>query len=303
MNLVLYLLAVLIWGSTWLGIKFQVASAVPAPVSVCWRFLLASAILFGWSLLTRRSMRFSRRDHVLILILGLFTFSVNYVCFYEAERSLASGLVALVFSLLPVFNMINGVVFLRRYPEPRVVLGAAVGIAGIVVVFWPDIVGFNPHSTGSLGLLLSVLGTISASFGNMAMARIQRSGLPVIQTNAIGMAYGAISIGIYSWLSGAHFSFDPSPSYVMSLGYLAIFGTVVAFGAYITLLGRIGPDRAAYAAVLFPIVALALSTLFEGYVWSSRSIVGAILILVGNVLVLARGRLPQATKPSSAEAC
>jgi len=302
MNLALYLLAVLIWGSTWLGIKFQVASAVPAPVSVCWRFLLASGILFGWSLLRGRSMRFSRRDHVLILVLGLFTFCFNYVCFYEAERSLASGLVALVFSLLPVFNMINGVVFLRRYPEPRVVLGATVGIAGIVVVFWPDIVGFDPHSTGSLGLLLSVLGTISASFGNMAMARIQRSGLPVIQTNAIGMAYGAIAIGIYSWLSGARFSFDPSPGYVLSLGYLAIFGTVVAFGAYITLLGRIGPDRAAYAAVLFPIVALALSTLFEGYVWSGRAIIGAILILAGNVLVLAKGRLPQATKPSSAEA-
>src|ERR1700730_17686531 len=302
MNLLLYLIAVLIWGSTWLGIKFQVASTVPAPVSVCWRFFLASAILFGWSWLSRRSMRFSRREHLMILVLGLFTFCFNYVCFYEAERSLASGLVALIFSLLPVFNMINEVVFFRRYPEPRVMLGAAVGIAGVVVVFWPDIVGFDPHSTGSLGLLLSLFGTISASIGNMTMARIQRSGLPVIQTNAIGMAYGAIAIAVYAWFTGAHFSFDPSPSYVLSLGYLAIFGTVVAFGAYITLLGRIGPDRAAYAAVLFPIVALALSTLFEGYVWTTRSIVGAVLILAGNVLVLAKGRLPQPVKPSSASA-
>ena len=140
------------------------------------------------------------------------------------------------------------------------------------------------------GLLWSIAGTLLASIGNMASASNQRRGLPVLQANAYGMTYGAVFMLAFAVIGGSQFNFDSSPLYVGSLIYLALFGSVIAFGCYLTLIGRIGPDKAAYATVLFPLIALGLSTIFEDYQWSVGAIVGMVLVLFGNVLVLSRKR-------------
>jgi drug/metabolite transporter (DMT)-like permease len=286
-NLLLYLATVAIWGSSWLGIKYQLGVVAPE-VSVLYRFVLAAALLLGWCWLRGLSLRFTWRQHVGLAAQGVPLFSLNYIIFYVATNYLTSGLVAVTFSTITVMNIVFGAVLLGAPIRPRVALGALLGIAGLSLVFWPDLAAFDTGSAGLIGLGLSLIATAFASLGNMASARNQRAGIPVVQANAVGMVYGALCTLAVVLARGVPFSFDPSPLYVGALVYLALFATVIGFGCYLTLLGRIGADRAAYTGVVFPVVALGLSTVFEGFVWTELALAGVALIVVGNVVVLAR---------------
>jgi drug/metabolite transporter (DMT)-like permease len=288
-NAGLYLLTSFIWGSTWLAIKYQLGVVAPE-LSIVYRFALAAAMLGGYVWLRRLPMRFSRRQHGFIALQGAFLFSINYVLVYVAEETLPSGLVAVIFSTIILMNVLLGALLLRDPIRLRVLVGGLVGLLGLTVIFWPELVGFRLSGARGVGLVLSLLGSLSASVGNIISARNQRDKLPVVQTNALGMAYGALLTLGYALARGAPLRFDPSPGYVLSLLYLAAFGSVIAFGGYLTLLGRIGPDRAGYIAVVFPVVALALSTLFEGLRWDPISLAGAALVVAGNGLALSRSR-------------
>ena len=290
-NATLYLLTSLIWGSTWLAIKYQLGSVDPE-ISVAYRFALAAAILLVYSRLRGLPLRFSLRDHLYIGLQGLTLFSLNYILVYLAELYLTSGLVAIAFSLIIVFNVFLAALLLRNPILPRVLLGAVVGMAGLALVFRHELTGLAVSGERGLGLLLAVAGTAVASVGNIVAARNQRQALPIVQTNAIGMAYGAlITLGV-ALLRGAKPGFEASFAYVASLLYLAAFGSVIAFGGYLTLLGRIGPDRAAYISLVFPIVALILSTLFEGLRWGPEAILGVLFVVAGNAIALTRRRRP-----------
>jgi len=288
-NGLLYLITVFIWGSTWLAIKFQLGVVSPE-LSVAYRFGLAAAILLVFSMLRRLPLRYGWRSHAFMALQGLFLFSMNYILVYLAEGYLTSGLVAIIFSMIVILNVIFGALFLRNPVRINVVIGALVGFAGLTLVFFPELSSFDFSSERALGVGLTFLGAISASLGNIISARNQRHNLPVVQTNAFGMAYGAVFMLALALLRGAQLSFEPSAGYVLSLLYLAVFGSVIAFYTYLTLLGRIGPDRAAYVTVLFPIIALLLSTLFEGMTWNLPQLAGVALVLLGNVAVLVRIR-------------
>jgi drug/metabolite transporter (DMT)-like permease len=283
----LYTITVFIWGSTWLGIKFQLGRVDPL-VSVVYRFLLAAALLFAWCHLRRLKMRFCLRDHLFIALQGACLFAVNYWLFYLAEVHLSSGIVAVVFSTIVFWNILNGRIFLKTPVRANVIFGAGLGIIGIGLVFWPEISGLSLADAGFRGFMLSIAATLMASFGNILSARNQRHGLPVVQTNAFGMAYGTALMLTAALVTGKPFVLDPSATYVFSLLYLALFGSVIAFGCYLTLLGRIGADRASYATLLFPVIALIISTLFEGYRWSLPAVGGVAVILAGNALSLAK---------------
>lgn len=291
-NVGLYVLTSLIWGSTWLAIKFQLGVVAPE-LSIVYRFALAAAMLGVYARLRRLPMRFSLREHGFIALQGAFLFSINYVLVYLAEQSLSSGLVAVSFSTFILFNVLLGSLLLGDPVRPQVLAGGVVGLAGLALVFWPELAGFRLSGERSLGLILSLVGSLCASVGNIVSARNQRRKLPVVQTNALGMAYGALFTLVIALARGAPLRFDPSLGYVASLVYLAVFGTVVAFGGYLTLLGRIGPDRSGYIAIVFPVVALALSTLFEGLRWNLVSLAGVLLVVVGNGLALSRRRRRQ----------
>lgn len=288
-NVAFYALTSLIWGSTWLVITFQLGAVAPE-ASIVYRFALAALILLVYVLVRRLPMRFTPRQHAFMALQGTFLFSLNYILVYLAEQNLTSGLVAIVFSLLILSNVVLGAIFLRNPIRPRVVFGGLAGVAGLALVFWPELTGFALSGGGRLGLLLSFAAVLSASVGNIVSARNQRAGLPVVQTNAYGMAYGALVTLAIALVRGIDFTFDPSAGYVLSLLYLAVFGSVVAFGTYLTLIGRMGVDRAAYIGVVFPLVALALSTLFEGLAWNALGLLGVGLVAAGNVLVLRRRR-------------
>jgi drug/metabolite transporter (DMT)-like permease len=284
----LYLATVLIWGSTFYAIRFQVGDVVPE-ASIAYRFALAALLILAYCAARGRRLRFGRGDHGWMALQGLLLFGANYLLIYLATGLLTSGLIALLFSSIIFMNIVLAALFFRRPVEPPVVAGAVLGLTGIGLVFWPELAVLDASAATLRGLGLALAGTLVASFGNMVSVRNQAAGLPVVQTNGYGMAYGALLMALWATGRGLPFGFDPGAGYVLSLLYLALFGSVIAFGSYLTLLGRIGPARAAYAMVLFPLVALLISTLFEGYRWSAASVAGMALVLVGNVLALAVG--------------
>jgi drug/metabolite transporter (DMT)-like permease len=288
-NALLYAITFLIWGSTWLAITFQLG-VVPPELSVAYRFALASLILLGYSLYRGLSLRFTRRQHFYIALQGIFLFCLNYILVYYSEGFLKSGLVAVVFSSIVIMNVVFGALFLRAPVRAPVVVGGLVGTTGLMVAFWPELSSFDLTSDRALGLVFAILATLSASLGNIISARNQKAALPVIQTNAIGMGYGALLMFLFAFMRGVPLTFEPSPPYVISLLYLALFGSVFAFGAYLTLLGRIGADRASYVTVVYPIFALILSTLYEDLDWTINALMGTLLIVLGNMIVLTRKR-------------
>jgi drug/metabolite transporter (DMT)-like permease len=285
----LYLASVLIWGSTWYAIKFQLGVVAPE-VSLVYRFALAAIILLSFCALTGRSLKYSLRQHWFIALQGLFLFSSNYLVFYWATGLLTSGIVALMFSTVILMNIVNGAIFMRLAVSGRVILGACFGIAGIALIFWAELGAVDNNADTWRGLWMCLLATFFASIGNIISARNQKNGIPVIQTNAWGMGYGALVMLAYALVSGVSFNYDPGFSYSVSLIYLSVFGSILAFGFYLTLVGRIGADKAAYAAVLFPVIALGLSTIFENYQWSLRAVFGFALVLLGNYIVLTRSK-------------
>jgi drug/metabolite transporter (DMT)-like permease len=195
-----------------------------------------------------------------------------------------------MFSTVILMNIVNAALFMGSRVRPRVVIGAGFGIAGIAAIFWAEVSGVGDNADTWRGLWMCLLATWFASIGNIISARNQKKNIPVIQTNAWGMAYGSLIMAVFAFFSGVPFNYEPTISYSLSLGYLAIFGSILAFGSYLTLIGRIGADKAAYAAVLFPVIALGLSTLFEDYQWSLRALFGFMLVLLGNYIVLTRAR-------------
>lgn len=287
-NLNLYVITVAIWGSTWLAITFQLGT-VPPSVSVVWRFALSTLMLLAYVVWKRLPLRFRPRDHVWMALQGLFLFGINYVLTYLSEQYLVSGLVAVIFSLMVFLNIVGMRIFFGRPINGIGFLAAMLGVVGVGLVFWPELSRFSLARNELIGALLALVAMSIASLGTMVATRNQR--MPVVQVNGFAMMYGAGFVAFYAVLSGDRFVFDWSFPYVASLLYLALFGSVLAFGAYLTLMKRIGADRAGYSAVAIPVVALVLSTLFEDIHWQTPMILGVGLCLAGNVLMLARGRL------------
>ncbi|MGH8850895.1 MAG: DMT family transporter [Casimicrobiaceae bacterium] len=281
----LFVIASAIWGSTWFAIKYQLSDVAPE-VSVAYRFALAAGLLGAWCMATGRSLRFSRRDHGWLAALGVTLFGLNYISVYRAEVYVTSGLVAVLFSIIVFLNPIGMRVFFGTPLTARTFVAAALGVAGVALLFLPELAQARSGGAAAYGVVIGVGATVIASGGNLVAQRIQRAGIPTFSGNAWGMAYGAMAAAAAAFAQGEHWTFDARPGYVLSLAYLAVFGSVIAFGAYLTLLRRVGATRAAYTAVATPVIALALSTLFEGYRWTWVSALGVVLAVAGNWLAL-----------------
>ena len=280
-------MTVAIWGTSWYAMRYQIGQ-VPELQSIAYRFLLASAILILWCFITRRRLRFGWRDHLFCAIQGTTLFWFNYLLFYIAASRVSTGLLAVCFSTIVVMNIALGAIFFGTRAERRVWIGALLGVGGLGLVFLPEILGVEFSRAHLEGLVLSLVATFSASVGNMVSVRHKRAAMPVVESNALGMGYGALLGLAAAGLFSSPYRFDWQPTFLLSLAYLAFFASVIGFGSYLTLVQRIGADRAAYASVLFPLLALLLSTLFEGYRWTLLAGLGILLVLAGNLLVLLR---------------
>lgn len=287
MNALLYCLVVVIWGTTWIAIYLQ-QGPVAAPVSIFWRFAVATALMMLMMWIRGKLRTLSLRDHLFCLLQGSCVFCFNFWCFYTAAAWINTGLESVIFSMAVLFNAVNSFFFFGQKPPLRFYCAAALGLTGIVTLFWQDLMSSGFSGSLLLGIALSALGTFGFSLGNMISLRHQKKGLEVMTTNSWAMLYGTLLIAMIALLRGDNFTPQWTFSYLGALLYLAVFGSVIAFGAYFTLVGRIGPSNAAYSTLLFPLVALSFSTVYEGYIWQMNAVVGLLLILSGNLVMFAR---------------
>ena len=283
--MMLYITAILIWGTTWIAISFQLDDIAPE-VSLAYRFTIASALLFIFCKLRKLNLSYNKQQHMRMFGLGISMFGVNFYLLYSGQHLLNSALAAIAFATLVVMNIINSKLFFNTPVSSREYFGSGLGLTGICILFWPEISVQNLNSEGLIGLGLCLLGTFVASLSNMLSISNHRHQLPIIQTNAYAMGYGAISMALLGIVKGTEFRVDMPIDYWLAMAYLAVFGSVIVFGCYLTLLGKIGANKTAYITIVTPAIAVGISSVVEGFTWTIYTFCGISLILFGNVIVL-----------------
>ncbi|HYC04753.1 MAG TPA: EamA family transporter [Azospirillaceae bacterium] len=299
-NLILFITATLIWGSTWYAIEFQLGVVDPA-LSISYRFALAGALLMGWLALRGQKILPPPGAWRWIALTGCFTFSVNYLLVYVATAHLPSGLVAVGGSALTLMNILNARLLLGQPIKPIVLVGGVLGVTGVLLLFLPEFEVQGLAGGAAIGFGCIMLSNLSASFGNMAVSKARSQNVPLLPATAWGMLLGSAVMACVAMGRGAELTFQFTPAYMLSLLYLALFGSVAAFLSYFALIGRMGADRAGYVAVMTPILALVISTLFEDFHWTPVGAAGLLLAVGGNVLVMAPPRLVSRLRGVAAE--
>ena len=287
MNTVLYLSTVLIWGSTWIAIHWQLGS-VDAIVSIFYRFGIAAVLFLPLLKLFGYLQKTQRRDHVFFVMQGACLFSFNYLFMYQAGHYIITGLMSVIFALVALFNAFNQWLIWRKKPSGTIYLASVLGLVGLVFLFWRELQVSHNVEEILIGIAFAMAGTYVFSLGNMVSVRNSQQGIKPWTSNAYGMIYGALILFIGMQLFQVPFQWDDSPHYMASLAFLAIPGSIIAFTMYLVLVSRVGASQAAYTGVLFPVVALTFSTFIEGYHWDIYAIVGLTLVMLG-VVVSSRG--------------
>ena len=231
MNAFLYFIVLLAWGSSWFAISFQLGDVAPQ-VSIVWRFLLASLMLFIWCFARGLKLSFSWRDHLNWIILGFFLFCVNYICAYFGTSYLTTGVVCLF--LLTLFTVFNGFIFFKKPVRLPILFGAIIGIAGLSIIFSNEISSTEWSLDSGIvkGFLWMLLATFFASIGMLLSGQMQARKIPLIQSNAFSMLYGSLILVTYISFSDISFSFSTSYSYVTSLIYLSVVASAIGFWHY-----------------------------------------------------------------------
>ena len=284
-NLALFAGCVAIWSTTWLAITWQLGPVAPE-VSVAWRFMLAALIVAAWCKLRGLSLRFSALEHASLALFGATMYCVAYIFVYRAEEHLASGLVAVGYSAGPLLAMVGLRIAFGQPMTARMALGSAFGVLGIVFVFWPEFGRLSESRDVATGATFTMLAVVASTLGGLLAHRNHERKLHGWPTMAWSMGYGGLTALALALALGRPLSFEWTPGYVLSLLYLVTLGTIAAFAGWLTLLGRIGAARASYVGVMVPVVALILSTLFEGLAWHPLMAFGIAISVAGNVLVL-----------------
>ncbi|MCP4988036.1 MAG: DMT family transporter [Colwellia sp.] len=294
-NSFLYIVSVIIWGSTWIAINYQLGEVAPE-VSIVYRFGLAAACMFTFCRFKQLPLRYSAKQHIQLFAFGLTLFGCNYYLLYNAQAHINSALTSIAFSTLMMANILNARIWFKTHISSQIYFGGGLGLIGIVTLFWPQVSTVHFGDSTLLGLGLCAIGVMFASTGNMLSIKNQQKNIPVLPATAWGMLYGALFMLVLALIQGQEFIFSYTFSYISSLLYLSIFGSVIAFGAYLTLLERIGAHKASYATIIFPAVAVVISSFVEGFTWDSYTFIGLTLMLAGNLVVLAKPRKSKKTK-------
>ena len=284
-NFFLFLITLFCWSPTWYIIKFQLGYVDPL-VSVFYRFLAASIIIFIYLIYKNKNLKFSLNYHMWFLCFGVCLYSINYVFFYLSNTYLISAFPAIVFSTVVIMNILGEAFYFKKKPSLKTLIGATIGMIGILIIFNNEILNFDLKNGTHIGLFLALLGTFSASTGNMIHQRNLNNNFPLVETIAYAMLYGSLITLLITQIKGTELLFEYSFSYIASLIYLSTVGSIFAFIFYLKLLERVGAGRAGYVGVVMPVLALLISTLFEGLKWQTDLIIGLPILILGAVLVI-----------------
>ncbi len=290
-NPTLYAVCVLIWGTTWFAITAQIDVVVPE-VGVAIRFGLAAVVLLVGCVAAGISLRYPRRVHALLAAQGLSGFCASYICVYQAERFVVSGVVAVGYAASPLFGLVLARVFLGTRMAGRVALGGAVGIVGVALIFAHEFERMTASQEVVSGAVLTLASVVLSSLATIAAARYHRDGVNGWGPLALAMGYGAVGAAVVALVEGRPWGWAWTLPFVGSLAYLSLFGSIAAFGAYFALVHRMGPAKAGYVGVVTPVVALAVSSALEGFVWTGLTVAGVGLAIAGNVVAMWPGRRP-----------
>ena len=284
-NLILFGVTLFCWSPTWYIIKFQLGYVDPL-VSVFYRFLLASIIIFIYLMIKKENLKFSFNYHVWFLYFGVCLYSLNYVFFYLSNTYLISAFPAIVFSTVVIMNILGEAFYFKKKPSLKTLIGASIGMVGIIIIFNDEILDFTLNNDTHIGLFLALIGTFFASTGNMVHQRNLNNNFPVMVTIAYAMLYGSLITLLITQLRNTELLFEYSFSYIASLIYLSIVGSIFAFIFYLKLLKNVGAGRAGYVGVIMPMLALLISTVFENLEWHIDLIVGLPILIIGAILVI-----------------
>lgn len=282
-NTTLYGICILIWGTTWFAITAQIAVLAPE-AGVAIRFGLAAVVLAVFCRVRGVRMRYPWRQHALFLAQGLAAFCASYICVYEAERFVVSGVVAVGYAASPLFGLVLARACLGMPMSARVAVGGVVGIAGVALIFWHEFARLTMSQQVVWGAELTMVSVLLSSLGTIAAAAYHRQHVAGWAPLTWAMGYGAVAAALFALATGTPWHWSWSPVFVGSLLYLALFGSIAAFGAYFALVRRVGPAKAGYIGVLTPVVALVVSSLFEGFVWTGLTVAGVALVILGNAI-------------------
>ncbi|MFC6441626.1 DMT family transporter [Bowmanella sp. JS7-9] len=294
---VLFAICTLIWGSTWLVIRLQLGVVDPM-VSVLYRFVIAAFLLLVWITLSRRSLRIPRQLHLPVAAGGLALYWLDYTLLYYGEEHLISAVVALMSCLMIYMNVLLRRWFFNKPVRRDVLLGASLGVIGLVLVFRPEFARLSTDSLLIGGILLVIGSNFFASVGNVLNEYVLEHGVPVVQLNFWGMSYAVIAMLLAIWIGGIPLTLPADSDFWLATVYLSVFGTVLAFGAYMKLMQKIGSDRSVFVVLLFPLVALVLSSWFENFQWQWQTLLGIGVILLGNATALGKLRLMRHLRPA-----
>ena len=284
-NFILFIFTLFCWSPTWYVIKFQLGYVDPL-VSVFYRFLIAAVIIFIYLIFKKKTLKFSLNQHVWFLFFGVCLYSLNYVFFYLSNTYLISAFPAIVFSTVVIMNILGEGFYFKNKPSLKTLLGAIIGMVGIIIIFNDEILNFTLSKGTHFGLFLALLGTFCASTGNMIHQRNLNNNFPLIPTIAYAMLYGSLVTLLVTQIKGTELLFEYSVRYIASLAYLSVVGSIFAFIFYLKLLEKVGAGRAGYVGVVMPVLALLISTIFEDLEWQIDLVLGLPILLVGAVLVI-----------------
>ena len=284
-NTTLYGICVLIWGTTWFAITAQIAVLAPE-AGVAIRFGLAALVLMTACRWRGTRLRYPPAVHALFIAQGLAAFCASYVCVYQAERFVVSGVVAVGYAASPLFGLVLARVCLGSRMSARVALGGVVGVAGVALIFWHEFATLTLSQHVVWGAELTMVSVLLASLGTIAAAGYHARGVSGWGPLAWSMSYGSAGAIAFALVTGTPWNWSWSPAFLGSLLYLVLFGSIAAFGAYIALVRRVGPAKAGYIGVLTPVVALVISSAYEGFVWTGLTVAGIALAIAGNVIAL-----------------
>ncbi|MFN3453947.1 MAG: DMT family transporter [Pseudobdellovibrio sp.] len=285
-NLVYFLTCAIIWGITWIAIKYQIPY-VDGSVAVFYRFIFSSFLIFIICLLTKKSLFiYSKSQHLRFFLQGLFLFCLNYLLTYWASSMATSALVALAFTALIFFNMFAARIFLATPFDKKVIWGSLISFSGMAAIAWNEYLNIGLHPMSLWGFVLSLIATLSACAGNIFSTFNKKDKIPIMSSNAWSMLYGSLVTLSFCLIQQKSFTVQINKPFLISFFYLSVFGTVISFWAYLKLIENIGPSKAAFTSVASPVIALSVSTFYENLHWTPYLAIGAILCIIGNITAL-----------------
>ncbi len=298
----LFAICVLVWGTTWHAITYQLGD-FPAEYGVALRFALAGASVLALCRWRGVALSCSRADHVALALQGIFLYGVSYVCVYHAERFVPSGLVAVGYSASPLLAGIGAALLFGNALGQRFVVGGVLGLVGVALIFWPEIVRPNSGEHAVDGAILTAVAVLLSAVGSLTASRNRHRGIALLPAMGFGMLYGALSAAVVAMALGRAIVWPTAPSWWLSLAYLAFAGSVLTFACFLTLQDRVGPGPAGTIGVMTPLLALVVSLALEGFRPGLLTAAGAVLAVVGNALMLSPAPIARpAAAPAAPEA-